>query len=235
MPMQDYSDCARSTAASVGAPSVSSKENVDPAEAWHALMHGGWTVAEHSREPSAGTIVARFVPSPRGVETLRTEQIRVVVGRARGSSIKALAIDTGWTYGAVAKCIASVMRKLKLRSEAELVVLFRDASTVLLGAAPRPDGVLLPSAPPGQSATRVRYGGGDYLVLTYAIPRWSLPPCLSTTEQRVVLELIAGASQHAIARGRGTAPRTVANQVASIYRKLKVHSRIELFVALRAQ
>jgi DNA-binding NarL/FixJ family response regulator len=71
--------------------------------------------------------------------------------------------------------------------------------------------------------------------LTYPAPRWSLPPCLSISEERIVLELIAGDSQHAIARRHGTAARTVANQVASIYQKVKVHSRIELFVALRAQ
>jgi DNA-binding NarL/FixJ family response regulator len=48
-----------------------------------------------------------------------------------------------------------------------------------------------------------------------------------------VLELIAGASHRAIAHARGTSVRTVANQVASILRKLNVGSRVDLFVALR--
>jgi DNA-binding CsgD family transcriptional regulator len=132
----------------------------------------------------------------------------------------------------VVACIAKVMRKLRLRSPAELVLFFHEAP----GALPsRSEETLRAYAPRPLSATRVRYGGGDYLVLTYPAKRWSLPPCLSISEQRIVLELIAGSSQHAVACRRGTALRTVANQVASIHGKLKVHSRIELFVAVAAQ
>jgi DNA-binding NarL/FixJ family response regulator len=235
MPMHDHpSASARRTPTSAGAPSPAWNEEVDPAEAWHVLMSGGWTVGEHALGLSGGTMVARLVPPQSSGETLTTEEIRVAASRVRGASIKALAIEMGWTYGAVAECIANVMRKLKLRSQAQLVVLFHQASAALSIAAQRPEDVSYLSAPRGLTATRIRYDGGDYLVLRYPAPRWSLPPSLSKTEQRIVLELIAGASQHAIALDRGTAARTVANQVASIYRKLKVHSRIELFVALRA-
>jgi DNA-binding NarL/FixJ family response regulator len=211
MATHDYAGSARFAPEPVSAPPTSWKEDVEPADAWRALMRGGWTVAEHG--VCADTIVVRLASRQSGRGTLSTAELRVGMARASGASIKAIAYDTGWTYGAVTECVAHVMRKLRLRSQAELVVFFHEASRRL-------------------SATRVRYGGGDYLVLTYPTPRWSLPPCLSSTEQRIVLDLIAGSSQHAIARGRGTSARTVANQVASIYRKLNIHSRIELFVAL---
>lgn len=186
---------------------------VDPAEAWRTLMRGGWTVAEHVVGQSANTIVAQFASTQGERETVGAEEIRLAVDRALGGSIKVLSSQTGWTYSAVAQRIASVMRKLRFCSQAQLVALLN-----------------LPSL----TATRIRSGSADYLIVTYPAPRWSLPSCLSRTEKSVVLDLVAGASQQTIARRRGTSPRTVANQVASIYSKLKVHSRIELFVALRS-
>jgi DNA-binding NarL/FixJ family response regulator len=105
------------------------------------------------------------------------------------------------------------MRKLRLCSQAELVALLNE---------------------PSLTATRIQQEGADYLIVTYPAPRWSPPPCLSRTEQSIVLDLVAGASNHRIAQRRGTSPRTVANQVASIYCKLNVHSRLELFVALKS-
>jgi DNA-binding CsgD family transcriptional regulator len=44
--------------------------------------------------------------------------------------------------------------------------------------------------------------------------------------------MLSGHSQAAIAGSIGVAPRTVANQIASVYRKVNVHSRMDLFVAL---
>jgi DNA-binding NarL/FixJ family response regulator len=186
---------------------------VDPAEAWHALMHGGWTVAEHVVGQSANTLVALFASTPGEREAVLAEELRVAVDRARGTSIKVLSSETGRTYGAVAQCIAGVMRKLRLCSKAQLVALLNE---------------------PSLTATRIRREGSDYLIVTYTAPRWSPPPCLSKTEQSIVLDLVAGASNQVIARRRGTSPRTVANQVASIFGKLNVHSRMELFVALRS-
>jgi DNA-binding NarL/FixJ family response regulator len=180
-----------------------------------------------------GTIVARLVSRPSGGETLRRAELRAAMGRARGASIKALAFEMGCTGGVVVECIARVMRKLRLCSQAELVLFFHDKSTTP-GAALGPEDGSCEAAPRHLSATRIRYGGGEYLVLTYRAPRWSLPTCLSPSEHQIVRELIAGNSQQGIARNRGTAVRTVANQVASIYHKLKVNSRIELFAALCA-
>ncbi len=70
-------------------------------------------------------------------------------------------------------------------------------------------------------------------MLVYPRPVWRLPPNLSSAEKRVVLDLIDGASHRDVARARGTSARTVANQVASIFRKLEVRSQLELFTVLR--
>ena len=53
---------------------------------------------------------------------------------------------------------------------------------------------------------------------------------LSEAERDVLRHLLAGASNEEIAAERGSAVRTVANQVASIFRELGVNSRAELAV-----
>jgi len=57
---------------------------------------------------------------------------------------------------------------------------------------------------------------------------------LTTSEQEVAVLVTEQLSNAEIARRRGVAPRTIANQLASVYRKLGVGSRTEL-VALLAR
>jgi DNA-binding NarL/FixJ family response regulator len=59
-------------------------------------------------------------------------------------------------------------------------------------------------------------------------PQWAL---LTDAEAEVVRLALAGLGNAEIARRRGTCERTVANQLASIFRKLGVASRSELAVA----
>jgi DNA-binding CsgD family transcriptional regulator len=54
---------------------------------------------------------------------------------------------------------------------------------------------------------------------------------LTSAESDVVRRILAGHSNARIARDRGTSVRTVANQVASILRKLGVRSRFEVAAA----
>jgi DNA-binding CsgD family transcriptional regulator len=206
-------------------------EPIDPAEAWQELMRGGWTVAEHVLGQSERRVVVRFLP-PWDGDALGAEEIRLAVRRAKGSAIKELAFESGSPYGVVAKSLAKVMRTLRLRSQAELVALFHEPWPGGPGSACRGNDAPYACASIGVTATRVHHASADYLIVTYPLPRWPLPPCLTSSEQSVVLDLIGGASQQTIALRRGTSRRTVANQVASIYCKLKVHSRVELFVAL---
>jgi DNA-binding NarL/FixJ family response regulator len=51
---------------------------------------------------------------------------------------------------------------------------------------------------------------------------------LSPSERSVVDLVVQGHSNSAIARARSVAVQTVANQVAAVFRKLKVRSRREL-------
>lgn len=57
-----------------------------------------------------------------------------------------------------------------------------------------------------------------------------VPHSLSSAEAAVVRQVLAGRSNQEIANARGRALRTVINQVASVFRKLDIASRGELFV-----
>jgi DNA-binding CsgD family transcriptional regulator len=70
----------------------------------------------------------------------------------------------------------------------------------------------------------VEVGGEPFVVLSLPLDTW-MPACLSPSEREVALAVLGGLSNAEIARRRGTSSRTVANQLASIYRKVGVSSR----------
>jgi DNA-binding CsgD family transcriptional regulator len=57
---------------------------------------------------------------------------------------------------------------------------------------------------------------------------------LTVAERQVAHDVLAGLSNAEIARRRGRSPRTIANQLGSIYRKLRVSSRAEMTARLLA-
>lgn len=82
--------------------------------------------------------------------------------------------------------------------------------------------------PPGIEARTVVLDHDEYLVLTVPIPRWDIPERLTDAEREITIALLQGATNEQIARERHTSIHTVANQIASIFGKLGVTSRIEL-------
>ena len=71
-------------------------------------------------------------------------------------------------------------------------------------------------------------GGEEFAVLSVPMADSWLLDALSAAEREVARLVLEGNSNAAIARERGTSPRTVANQLAALYRKLGVRSRAEL-------
>jgi DNA-binding CsgD family transcriptional regulator len=76
-------------------------------------------------------------------------------------------------------------------------------------------------------ASRFSVGGDEYAVLEFRVAA-AIPAGLTAAEREVAALAAAGLSNGDIARRRGRAPRTVANQLASVFRKLGVASRAEL-------
>jgi DNA-binding NarL/FixJ family response regulator len=88
-------------------------------------------------------------------------------------------------------------------------------------------------APPaGLLGARIHLEGKELAVLAFPMRAPRFPAAFSAAEREVALALVEGRSNAEIAAARGTSVRTVANQIVAIYRKLGVHSRPELIVAL---
>lgn len=60
-----------------------------------------------------------------------------------------------------------------------------------------------------------------------------VPTCLTEAERQVAVMVFEGASNRDIAIARGVSVKTIANQLAAIYDKLGVTSRVELVLYLK--
>ena len=80
---------------------------------------------------------------------------------------------------------------------------------------------------PGTRITRFHHAGERYVVISVPLAA-QLPASLTAAEREVVSLLVTGASNAQIAKARRVSVRTIANQVASVLKKLKVGSRTEL-------
>jgi DNA-binding NarL/FixJ family response regulator len=78
----------------------------------------------------------------------------------------------------------------------------------------------------------VTIAGEEVVVFSLPLERPALPLSLSAAERAVAVGLLEGLSNAEIAVARHTAKRTVANQVAALFRKLRVRSRSEAVTAL---
>jgi DNA-binding NarL/FixJ family response regulator len=84
-------------------------------------------------------------------------------------------------------------------------------------------------------ACTFKVGSDEYLVFTLPESagdgdKTAAHDTLTASEREIVEQIVGGYSNTDIARSRGTSPRTIANQITVIYRKLGVTSRRELGV-----
>jgi len=86
--------------------------------------------------------------------------------------------------------------------------------------------------PRGLEAKRSVERGKPAVVLSFPVPRIDWQKDLTAAEIDVVQDVLAGLSNAEIGERRGTALRTIANQVAAIFRKLGVSSRLELSLSV---
>ena len=87
----------------------------------------------------------------------------------------------------------------------------------------------------GLRSARFRVGSHELAVLSFPVGVPELPATLSLAERAVAWAVMEGFSNAEIAEIRRTSERTVANQVASVLKKLRVRSRGELVVALEGR
>jgi DNA-binding NarL/FixJ family response regulator len=68
----------------------------------------------------------------------------------------------------------------------------------------------------------------EWLVMSFPITVCALPDGLTPSERAVLEAVLRGLSNSDISRERGTSVHTIRNQIASVFRKLGVKSRLEL-------
>jgi DNA-binding NarL/FixJ family response regulator len=96
------------------------------------------------------------------------------------------------------------------------------------------------AVPDDLRACRLSFAAEQYIVVSFrsTIARStgaeSRDGALTSTERAVACAAAAGRSNRQIAAARGTSMHTVANQLASVYRKLGISSRAELMAAWNA-
>jgi DNA-binding NarL/FixJ family response regulator len=81
--------------------------------------------------------------------------------------------------------------------------------------------------------TPYRRDGESFAVVSYPLRRPASFSSLTASELEVVEAVLDGQSQREIAKRRERSARTIANQLASAYRKLSVRSAAELVVLVQ--
>jgi DNA-binding NarL/FixJ family response regulator len=85
----------------------------------------------------------------------------------------------------------------------------------------------------GVRVTPYQRGGESLAVISYPLRRPASFSSLTASELEVVEAVLDGQSQREIATQRGRSSRTIANQLASAYRKLSVRGAAELAVLVQ--
>ena len=197
----------------------------DPADAlgrWKALVGGRWSLVDQFERSGRHFLVAK-PNEARHVKPARLarREAQVVAHAALGHPNKVIAYELGLTESAVAAYLTRAKTKLGARSRIELIAAV--AAAVSPGAKRSTDRA---------NQIEVMLGGDRFTVLAGEQLPMFAP--LTTSERDVVWAALAGDSNEGIARARGCSARTVANQLASAYKKLDVASRSELACRLRA-
>jgi DNA-binding CsgD family transcriptional regulator len=188
----------------------SPRRSAGGSELWPALIAGRWSLLDAFTASGRRFIVAYENPAaPTDTRALRPHERAVLVHALEGRSGKWIALEMGRSDSAVARILCAALRRIGAADLAALA----GARTALFEAL---DGM----------AT------DDALAMARVAPaEWPLAR-LSDAERDVAMRLLGGMRGAAIARERGTSPRTVANQITRIYHKLGISSRRELIAQL---
>lgn len=93
-------------------------------ETWHALWDGRWTLVDSFDRDGKRWLVARANNSSTPLDSaLQPRERDVALGAVAGRSLKLMAYELGLPMGTVASTLSRVMRKLRVRSRAQLATL----------------------------------------------------------------------------------------------------------------
>jgi DNA-binding CsgD family transcriptional regulator len=213
---------ARSYVASTSGASVfvsQSARDLGLAELWRGLTLGEYRIVENSY--AGDRCIARLCRTPRPVP-LKKKRLETLRRSLIGESQKSIALDLGLAASSVANACSDCLVALGggERGSRPSVFLVMAAHAALGYSLPMP---------------LVRADGpvsGDELELSCPRPDSVLRERLTLTEYAVIRAYVEGAAHSSIAARFQCASRTIANHLASVFRKLRVSGRPELLSRL---
>jgi DNA-binding NarL/FixJ family response regulator len=181
-------------------------------------------------------------------QPLVTERQRQVLGyRAYCQTLATIAEELEVSVPTVANELAVALDKLGLSCDTDLPIVFGTGLTLLpAGGSERPPRPLPMtrlravvrrspfSLPKGTRAESAAHRGRAAVRLSYPVPKTNWSDSLTSAEKDVAADILAGLANGAIGKKRGSSVRTVVNQVASIFKKIGAHSRLELSLVVNA-
>lgn len=207
----------------------------DRATVWFALVGGRWSVVDHFERDGRRYFVAQQnEPAEVHVRALSAREHAIAHLVAVGSPNKFIAYSLGLAISTIATHLAAAKRKLGVTSRLELISLLtafrptRERTSSADAVVRRP---LMSSSDGTVHVLEPELAGTSYIAISLASERRLADP-LSPVEREIVNDVLAGLSNLEIATKRERSARTIANQLASIFRKLGVGSRFELTAQL---
>jgi DNA-binding NarL/FixJ family response regulator len=179
---------------------------------WPALLDGSWSLLDTFTADWTRTrhVVACQNPSNAPLRALSSQERAILDIALAGRAGKWIAGELDVSESNVSRALRSALTKLGGAGTSDLQGIQTARFELLLGV-----------------------NAGVTLGVSRLPPHGPLPATLSDAERAIVASIVDGKYVVAIARERGTSPRTVMNQIASIYRKLGASSRREVVALLR--
>jgi DNA-binding NarL/FixJ family response regulator len=179
-------------------------------ELWPALIAGRWSLFDAFTAAGTRYVVAYENPTePTALRALQPRERAVLEHALAGRSGKWVALELALSESAVTRTLHTALRKLGVADSAALAGVRTAVFEPFEGVDAR-TGLAIAELP----------AAADSLAT------------LSDAERDIVAGILGGKRIAAIAHDRQTSPRTVAHQLASVYRKLGVSSHRELLALL---
>jgi DNA-binding NarL/FixJ family response regulator len=175
---------------------------------WPELLAGRWSLLDAFTTAGMRYLIAYRNPEGATLRTLHDRERAVLELALAGHSGKWIAFELRLSESTVARTLRTALRRIGAADTAPLVGVHHALFEPLEGVTPGVDLAIARLTPATASVG------------------------LSDAERAVVTGILGGKRIAAIARERGTSPRTVSNQIASVYKKLGVSSRREVLALL---
>jgi DNA-binding CsgD family transcriptional regulator len=186
---------------------------------WRSLANGSLGVVETFLAGGCSCAITEERAGASSIYALTDREIVLLHRTFQTETQKVLAAGFDLSVAAISQLLGGALQKLGVSGRVGCTPL-----PIVLAALRYCGVVELPNA----YLTTLEHQGRSYVALALPAPDISLLPGLSSAEREVALHHAAGATYGQIAVRRATSPRTVANQIASLSRKLDVHGRFDL-------